>query len=233
MTESSRVTSTDITAGDPVVVLPLGSWEQHGPHLPLDTDSVIISAVINAALAAVPTRERFVVAPVLPVTASDEHEGFAGGLSTGSEALAASLVAICRSATHWARGIVIVNGHGGNGDALRLAAVAMANESIRHSVWSLPGYAGGDMHAGRTETSLMMHIDPAAVRVERIPGEATPTADIDALRNSGVKGVSESGVLGRPELADAEHGRLVLGMYRDSLVTHMTRCADEWLNDRP
>ena len=233
MSERARITSPDITPGTRVLLLPLGSWEQHGPHLPLDTDSVIVSAVVSAAMASCTVREHFVVAPVLPVTASDEHDGFPGGLSTGSEALAAALVAICRSAAQWARGIIIVNGHGGNGDALRQACHALTHESIRHSVWSLPGYSGGDMHAGRTETSVMMHLDPASVRTGLIPVDVPEGATVDELRQGGVKGVSQSGVLGQPGLASAEHGHAVLTMYRDSLLAHMTLRADEWLNVRP
>ncbi|MFN5650364.1 MAG: creatininase family protein, partial [Actinomycetes bacterium] len=96
-----------------LVVVPLGSWEQHGPHLPPDTDSVIISAVVAAAAGG---REGITVAPTLGITASDEHAGFGGTLSIGTEATAAAVVAIARSAS-WASGVLFANGHGGNADA--------------------------------------------------------------------------------------------------------------------
>lgn len=230
MSESVGLTSADIEGRDVIVLLPLGSWEQHGPHLPLDTDSVIISAVVSRAVQSHQFADRFVVAPTLPVTASDEHAGFAGGLSTGTSALVDAVVAICRSASEWARGVLVVNGHGGNFDALRAIASALDHEGIRHSMWSLPSYPGGDMHAGRTETSVMLHIDATNVRLDRLPADSDPNVTVDQLRTSGVKSASPSGVLGQPSLASADHGQQVMAAYRQSLADHMSVCAVEWLN---
>ncbi len=230
MSEPGRLTSADIEGRDLVVILPLGSWEQHGPHLPLDTDTLIINAVVAGAVDSHPLAENFFVAPTLPVTASDEHAGFAGGLSTGTSALADTVVAICRSASTWAAGIIVANGHGGNFDALKAISSALAHEGIRHSAWSLPSYAGGDMHAGRTETSVMLHLDPSTVRLDLIPPDSDATVTVEQLRTSGVKSASPSGVLGRPSRASAEHGEQVMTAYRQSLAEHMSVCADEWLN---
>ena len=116
----------------PVVVVPLGAWEQHGPHLPSDTDTLIISAVAATAVARFPG---VVLAPTLPITASDEHHGFGATLSIGTGAFASSVVAIARSA-QWAAGVLFVNGHGGNADGL-----AMAREALRRAVATIPDAA--------------------------------------------------------------------------------------------
>jgi len=231
MSEAHVPTSTDIPTGQKIVVLPLGSWEQHGPHLPLDTDSVIITRVVQDALQE-PSIDaaNFLQAPVLPITASDEHHGFTGGLSTGTDALVSAVVSICRSASSWAAGTLIVNGHGGNFDALQEIASALNYESVAHSIWSLPAYSGGDMHAGRTETSLMMHIASQSVRLDRVMNLQPTQASIDDLRNVGVHGVSSSGVLGDPTTSTAEHGQEVLRLYVRSLAQRMQSCVDEWLH---
>jgi mycofactocin system creatininase family protein len=228
MSERHSPTSTDIEGRNPIVILPLGSWEQHGPHLPLDTDSLIINAVVESAVRSHPHADDFFVAPTLPITASDEHAGFAGGLSTGTSALVDAVVAICRSASAWARGVLIANGHGGNIDALRSISSALDHERIRHSVWSLPSYAGGDMHAGRTETSVLLHLDATSVRHDLIPPDSDPDVTVDRLRESGVKASSPSGVLGRPSEATKQHGESVMNAYRTSLTERMSTCVEEW-----
>lgn len=223
-------TSREIAAGDTVLVLPLGSFEQHGPHLPLDTDSVIVRAVVDDALARDGVdAAAFTVAPVIPVTASDEHAGFAGTLSMGTEATVAAVVAICRSAS-WARGVCIVNGHGGNADALARITSALEWERITHAIWTLPHYAGDDMHAGRTETSLMLHVAPESVRTGLIPSDAPALPDdaVAAMRTGGVAAVSPNGVLGDASAASADHGRAVLDLYGASLARTLVQCLADW-----
>jgi mycofactocin system creatininase family protein len=217
-----------------VLVLPLGSFEQHGPHLPLDTDTIIIDSVVAQALRDSQIKaDSFMVAPTVAISASDEHAGFPGTLSTGSAALADSVVAICRSAS-WAQGICIVNGHGGNTDALARIGSALTYEKIRHSIWSLPSYEGADMHAGHTETSVMLHIDPAKVQIDRIePGTIGDASSLVAqMRTSGVVGVSTNGVLGDPTTATSEHGVAVMTLYSSSLAAQLATLTTEWLGVR-
>ena len=213
---------------DPVVIVPLGSWEQHGAHLPSSTDSVIIREVVARAAHG----RNVVVAPVMHLTASDEHRGFPGTLSVGTEAMAASLVALARSAV-WARGIVFANGHGGNADALRIASSAMHHEGLPHAVWSLPGYDGADAHAGRTETSVMLHIAPAEVHLDlAVAGNTAPAGELlDSMRSGGVRAVSETGVLGDPTAATEEHGRAVMAMWTESLSQRLDALGAEWGTD--
>lgn len=231
MSDSVSLASSDITPGRALVVLPLGAWEQHGPHLPLDTDTVIISEVVNRGVSESQIPHGLVmVAPVLPITASDEHAGFPGGLSTGTRALVDAVVSICRSATPWAAGVLIANGHGGNFDALKDIASALDYEKITHSIWTLPHYTGADMHAGKTETSVMLHIAPHTVRTDRIPHVDAQQIDMAALRENGVQSVSSSGVLGEPSAATAEHGRDVFSLYTESFISRLRMCASQWLN---
>jgi mycofactocin system creatininase family protein len=216
--------SSDIEHDTTIVILPLGAWEQHGPHLPLATDTLIIDAVIAEAInAGFPMSDKFLLAPTLSITASDEHQGFPGTLSSGTQALTDSVVAICRSAS-WARSICIVNGHGGNADALRKIAAALDHEKISYSIWSLPSYGGSDMHAGHTETSLMLHLNPSLVKAALLESGATgnPTDLIDAMRAGGVSAVAPNGIIGDATTATSAHGKEVLDLYVGSLRSHLS-----------
>ena len=214
----------------PIVLLALGSWEQHGAHLPFDTDTVIIESVVDAAIRSVdPENTQFSVVPTIGVTASDEHNGFAGTLSIGTNALSDAVVSIARSAS-WARGICIVNGHGGNADALKLVHSALDYENIRHSIWSLPYYEGADMHAGHTETSLMLHLAPDTVRMVLAEVGAIGDSEmlIERMRTGGIKEVSSNGVVGDPTNATAAHGATMLSFYADHLTKLLLQIQTSW-----
>ena len=214
----------------PIVLLALGSWEQHGAHLPFDTDTVIIESVVDAAIRSVdPENTQFSVVPTIGVTASDEHNGFAGTLSIGTNALSDAVVSIARSAS-WARGICIVNGHGGNSDALKLVHSALDYENIRHSIWSLPYYEGADMHAGHTETSLMLHLAPDTVRMDLSEVGAVGDSEmlIERMRAGGIKEVSSNGVVGDPTNATAAHGATMLSFYADHLTKLLLQIQTSW-----
>ncbi|PRY40161.1 creatinine amidohydrolase [Geodermatophilus tzadiensis] len=203
----------------PLVVVPLGSVEQHGLHLPLATDTTVAEAVVRGAgLDAV-------VAPAVPYGASGEHEGFPGTVSIGTAALTTLLVEYGRSACRWAGRLLVVNGHGGNLDALR-AAVPQLRAEGRDAAWFPCGVAGGDAHAGRTETSLLLHVEPGGVRTDRsVAGETAPIAELlPRLRAEGVRGVSPTGVLGDPAGASAAEGaRLLAG-----IAARLTAAVGRW-----
>lgn len=190
------------------LVVPLGSLEQHGPHLPLDTDTRIAVAVAGAVVAA---REGVAVAPPIAVGASGEHAGFPGTLSIGTDALTEVLVELGRDAARDWDAMLLVNGHGGNRAAVSSALARLHGEGRRCDVFHI-GAASGDAHAGRTETSLMLHLDPRAVRREITEaGDTRPLRElIDRLRQDGVRSVSPNGVLGDPRGASAAEGRRLL-----------------------
>lgn len=218
---SSRLGLTawpDVDASS-VLLVPLGSTEQHGPHLPLDTDTRIATAVAQGAAAAV---DGAVAAPALPYGASGEHAGFAGTLSIGTEALHTVIVELARSAAMTFSRLVLVNGHGGNHDGVRRAVDQLVAEGHAVTSWS-PRIAGGDAHAGRTETSLMLAIAPALVAVDKaVAGNVSPIVElIDDLRAGGVAAVAPNGVLGDPAGASAEEGQVILTTLIDSLIAHL------------
>jgi mycofactocin precursor peptide peptidase len=207
--------SPDVPVGT-TVLLPLGAVEQHGPHLPVDTDARIATWLVGEATVVDPT---LVAAPPLPYGASGEHEGPAGTVSIGTEALTTVLLEWGRSACRWAARVVVVNGHGGNLDALRRAVPQLRDEG-REVCWFTPVVADGDAHAGHVETSLLLHLAPDVVHRDRIaPGDTRPLAELlDRLRREGVPAVSPSGILGDPTTATATAGAALAGRLRDQLT---------------
>lgn len=203
---------------EPIVVVPVGSCEQHGHHLPLHTDTLVATALARELVA---RRDDCVLAPALAITASGEHHGFPGTLSIGTEALTTVVVELVRSAD-WARGVVLVNGHGGNVAAIRRAAALLARERREPLVW-WPSVDGGDAHAGHTETSLVLHLAPAEVRVER--AVAGPTPPIDELVRHGVRALSGTGVLGDPTGATAADGARIFAGLADDLAAAVSEWA--------
>jgi creatinine amidohydrolase len=199
-----------------VLLLPIGSCEQHGPHLPLDTDTQIAQYLCAQAAQ---QDSRILIAPSLSITASGEHAGFPGTLSIGTEALTQVLVEIVRSAD-WSNGVVFVNGHGGNADAVAAAIRILANEQRNVAAW-WPRIEHGDAHAGASETSMMLVINPEQVNMAKVEaGSTKPISEIAAqLRSGGVRAVSTNGVLGDPTTATSEHGHNLLSQLTHDLVT--------------
>lgn len=200
----------------PVLVLPVGALEQHGPHLPLDTDAVTATAVATAVAEA---RPRAALAPTLPIGASGEHADFPGTLSIGIEALRQLIVEVVRSSTPTFSAVMVVNGHGGNVEALR-SAVELCTAEGRRLLPHHLGLPGMDAHAGRTETSLMLHLSPERVRLDRAqPGNTTPVRELlTEMRAHGVRGVSPNGVLGDPTGASATEGADLFVRLRDRAI---------------
>lgn len=201
----------------PLLLVPVGSCEQHGPHLPLGADTLIAEAIARGA--AEQLGADVVVAPALAITASGEHQGFPGTLSIGTPALTTVLVELVRSAG-WAGGVVLVNGHGGNADAVGEAARRLRDEDREPLVW-WPHVPGGDAHAGITETSLLLALHPELVRPDLAAVGATAPLDelLADLRLGGVRAVSQNGVLGDPTGATAEAGAATLAALVEQLVT--------------
>lgn len=220
----ASATSPGIPAG-PTVLVPVGSTEQHGPHLPLDTDTVIAVGVATRAVEALCARgHEAVVAPAIAYGSSGEHQDFAGTSSIGTEALHALLVELTRSMSTWAARVVFVNAHGGNVTALREAVAQLVLEG--HEVAWIPcATEDVDLHAGRTETSLMLHLARWHVRLDRAePGNTGSLEELLPLMMAGgVKAVSANGVLGNPIGASGPEGAVILASMVDDVTAFVSR----------
>lgn len=207
-----------------VVLVPVGSLEQHGPALGLATDALVAAHVTRRAASELDRGDQsFVVAPTVSYGASGEHEDFPGTISIGHEALHLMLLELGRSACRWAPGVVFVNGHGGNVASL-VSAVTQLREEGRGVAWTSCRASDLDAHAGRSETSLMLALAPDTVARDRlVPGCTEPVANLmPRLRAEGVRAVSPTGVLGDPTTATAAAGRKILAEMVERLVVELT-----------
>lgn len=225
--ELGTATSSQLSRTSPSIIIPLGSTEQHGPHLPLDTDTRIATAVargVEASLRAAAVDSEWLVAPAIAYGSSGEHQSFAGTISIGTEALATLLVEYGRSAASWAERLVFINGHGGNVGALNNAVAGLRAEG-RDVGWCPCAAAGSDAHAGHTETSVLLHISPAEVLTDRwLAGNGAPLPELlPSMRRGGVAAVSPVGVLGDPTTATASEGRRIFAEMVDGCVRRVAR----------
>ena len=207
----------DSVAATTVLVIPLGSTEQHGPHLPFSTDTDV---AIELAERLAATRDDIVVAPALAYGSAGEHAAFAGTLSIGQDALELVVVELVRSAGDFAA-VVLVCGHGGNAAPLGRSVRTLQGEGRRVLAWMPSQYV--DAHAGRSETSLVLALDPERVRLDAAaPGPTQPLAELEPqLRSSGVRAVSPNGVLGDPSGASAHEGSALLDSMAASLAAEV------------
>ena len=219
-------TSRQLHTTSSALIIPVGSTEQHGPHLPLDTDTRIATAVARelAGRLAGHDDRAWLVAPPIGYGASGEHEGFSGTVSIGTAALRLLLVEYGRSASAWASRLVFVNGHGGNVEALA-AAVGLLRYEGRDVGWCSCTTKGADAHAGHAETSVLLHLSPTDVwRDEFVAGNSAPLAELmPQLRRGGVAAVSEVGVLGDPTTATAEDGARIFAEMVDGCLNRIAR----------
>jgi mycofactocin precursor peptide peptidase len=208
------------------LAIPVGSTEQHGPHLPLDTDTRIAAAVAGALAAKLSDDPdlTWLAAPPIAYGASGEHQSFPGTISIGTDALTSLLVEYGRSATCWAQRLVFVNGHGGNIAALGQAVRLLRREG-RDAAWCACAVVGGDAHAGHSETSVLLHISPADVRTGQLrAGNRAPLSQLlPAMRTGGVAAVSDVGVLGDPTTATAADGERMLAEMVDDCLRRIRR----------
>jgi mycofactocin system creatininase family protein len=230
LTQLGPLTSPEVAlraAAGAVLAVPVGSTEQHGPHLPLTTDTDLAVALCNQLGAQLDSP--VVVAPPIFYGSSGEHEGFAGTISIGQEATELLLTELGRSATRTFSRVLLVSTHGGNTEAVRRAVARLRAESRDVSVW-FPRWHG-DAHAGRAETSLQLALTPDAVRLDRAEaGNTTPIAELmPALRATAVHGVSPNGVLGDPAGASAAEGT---AMFAD-LLADLNGYLESWPDGRP
>jgi creatinine amidohydrolase len=218
----------DLAAQDAVVILPLGAIEQHGPHLPVEVDSMLGEQVaIRTARLMQAGGVPVTVLPMLWAGVSEHHMSFGGTITLELATYCAVVESICRSAMrHGFRRIVLLNAHGGNENALRCITDDLtpklglpivqftywyaAAEAIAAILTTQPGL----QHACEAETSMMMAVRPELVAEARIPlAKANRTPDVSDIVGGGVYrwrtlgAMSSSGVIGNPEAATPDKGR--------------------------
>jgi mycofactocin system creatininase family protein len=207
---------------DPITLaVPLGATEQHGPHLPLTTDTEIAAELVARLARA---RADVVAAPAVPYGSSGEHAGFAGTVSIGQEAVQRLLIELCRSATDSFARILLVSAHGGNREPLARAVTQLQREGRAIRSWE-PSWSG-DAHAGHTETSIMLALAPDRVWMDQAQlGVVEPIESLlPRLKREGVRAVSPNGVLGDPVGACAQAGQELL----DRAETELVKLLDGW-----
>jgi mycofactocin precursor peptide peptidase len=209
-------------AAGAVLAVPLGATEQHGPHLPLSTDTDIAVALCRRLAAA---RPDVLIAPAVTYGSSGEHDGFAGTLSIGQAAVEQVVLELGRSATKTFRHVLFVSAHAGNAQPVT-RAVEQLRSRYRDVTVFQPRWTD-EAHAGRHETALQLALDPGRVRMDRaVVGDTRPLVTLmPQLRAGGVRAVSASGVLGDPTTATKAHGAALL----DELATELIRYVARWL----
>ncbi len=210
-----QVSSSAIPARS-ILLVPIGSTEQHGAHLPLTTDADIAAALCQRATSGDPST--FVCLP-LAFGASGEHQDFPGTLSIGNEALEMLLLELGRSAARTFALTILVNAHGGNHAPVKAALDRLAFEQHPVISWHAPLH--GDLHAGDTETSIMLALAPESVDMSRAEvGNTGSLADLmPGLISGGMRAVSPNGVLGDPTRATAAAGEVDLDTATSALVS--------------
>jgi len=228
----------ELAKRDPVLLLPIGSIEQHGPHLPIDTDTNSATEVAERAARQLDDGSALVL-PSITWGLSPYWLPFAGTITLRPETILALISDIGVSvAAHGFRRLVIVNGHGGNAGIIAVAATLLADHGIRAyalSYWSLlgpelaeltPGDHGMIGHAGQSETSIQLHLQPDLVDAEFTSMTGwTDVAEIavDPLRQVAAMPPlplveAPSGVYGNATLATAKIGERIVGLAAERLA---------------
>jgi creatinine amidohydrolase len=231
-----------------IVIFPTGSFEQHGPHLPLTTDTDIVTALAEAVERAM--TDRVLLLPTLWPGLSTHHMHFPGTMDVSQMVYIQLVTELGKSiASMGAKKVFILNGHGGNDTPLR-AALRELKTAVPHARFVLASYwtlaantlrevresePGGMGHACEMETSIMLHLHPHRVKLDRAvrdgPTHTDPyrKADMQYARPvffvNEFHEVTQSGVMGHPELASAEKGK----RFFDGIATEVSAFVEHFL----
>jgi creatinine amidohydrolase len=234
------ITAADVAEmNPPVALLPVGSWEQHGDHLPLATDAIIAATIANR----IASRYGLLELPPVTIACSHEHENMPqrpGTVSISATTLAAIINDVSASlARSGIQKLILVNAHGGNYVLSNL--VQEANVAGQRRMGLYPGRGdweaareaagmesdhGSDMHAGELETSILLSERPEFVR------DSFKDADLEAtdrphLLVLGMAGYTSTGVIGKPSAATAEKGALALDSLTEGFQSLLHLFAEE------
>jgi creatinine amidohydrolase len=212
---------------DAMVILPVAALEQHGPHLPVEVDTILGETVaVRAACRIADRGQNAVVLPVMWTGLSEHHMSFGGTVTLDFPAFAAVIEGICRSVLrHGFKRIVLLNAHGGNENALRTITDDLTPKLnvpiVQFTYWYAAAVAIAEiletqpalMHACEAETSMMLAVRPELVAMDRAGmAKANSSPDVADVVGGGVYrwrtigARSSSGVIGNPEAATPEKG---------------------------
>lgn len=245
--------STEVPAVDresTVLVLPLAAVEQHGPHLPLDTDLRIGEGLLAEAARRAPDDLGFLVLPAQPIGYSAEHEAFSGTLTLPPETLLHLWTALGAQVSRLGfRRLVLFNSHGGNSDLIRIAVRELrmnchmlAVAASWYRLADLDGLVDADelahgIHGGTVETSVMLHLAPALVDMEAardFPSAAARLAERNThLSATGkvqfgwaTQDLNMAGAVGDASAATAELGAKIVDRAVDGLLALLRETAE-------
>lgn len=227
-----------------VIVLPCGAIEQHGPHLPCSVDTVIASGVIGKALERLPADVRAFAMPPISYGKSEEHLHFPGTMTLTGTTLLATVIEVGESVYRAGfRKLVFANGHGGQPQVLEMAARELRLRHgdfvvVPHGVSRLPNASGQQvsdkekklsMHAGHSETALMLALAPDTVHMDQAVANYPPEFPIKLLSADGrpacawtSRDFGPTGVIGDPTTATREQGDAILDTLANSWVQVLT-----------
>lgn len=225
----ARLTRQEVmarAAAGAVGVLPVGSLEQHGDHMPVGTDTLLVEAVCLRATER--TSRDVLVAPALWTGVSPHHVRFGATVTLTAETFTALVRETAGSLGRWLATVVVVNGHGGNRNALE----ALAHEGGLRvvSYWELPEAAadalelfpddhGSIGHAGQVETSMLLALDPGLVGEPAPDFEPCPPNDPLYAPELG-----DTGVIGDPRSASERAGARFLESAGEALAAYLSTC---------
>jgi len=227
-----------------VIVLPAGSIEQHGPHLPCAVDTIIAAGVVGHALARLPDSVPAFGLPPITYGKSDEHLHFQGTLTLTGPTLLATITEIGESVYRSGfRKLLIVNAHGGQPQVMEMAARELRLRHgdfmvLPHFTWRVPNAASQflsdkerrlSMHAGHAETAILMALAPHTVQMQHAVVNYPPEFPSKVLSPDGrpacawtARDFGESGIIGDPMGATPEQGQAILDSLADSWAQGIT-----------
>jgi len=236
-----------------LVILPIGSVEQHGPHLPLGMDNMVAEAVLDAARAEMDSKHEILVLPTIGVGQSPEHMDFPGSLTLRAETLIMVLKDIFGSlARQGFKKVLVLNGHGGN-----IAAIGAAAFDVRLSksllvfmfnVWAIvPGIdedivereanKRAECHGGEIETSMMLAIDTSLVEMglaideENLKlrkGKHVGMAGPVTVNWSAYEDHAKSGISGEPSYGTEAKGKAIMRYLSNMLAQSVNEIMEDW-----
>ncbi len=224
----------DALSRETIILIPTGSLEQHGAHLPLLTDTLLATAMTNAVEKRV--SEMVLLTPCIWLGASGHHLNFAGTCTASMEGYVLALKAVIESMMHHGfHRYLVINGHGGNnepnGVTLRSLKEKNNNLTVGHTGYYtfgeavikevLEGPAKGIQHACEAETSLMMHLYPDKVRTDKLRNDGLRSEPVTTSLVRMWDEMSEEGVLGYASLATAAKGKTIFEACVDGIVSEV------------